>query len=94
MAVLIELRAIFSGRVQGVGFRYRIVELAEQLSLKGEVKNLRDGSVELRAVGSRSDLEKFLQTLKAHPGRAQIESIKKEFLMTPSHYTSFNISFD
>tara|TARA_R110002095_G_scaffold134158_7_gene116440 strand:+ start:591 stop:902 length:312 start_codon:yes stop_codon:yes gene_type:complete len=46
-AAVICLRAIFQGHVQGVGFRYRTSRLAKRHSIRGFVKNLTDGTVEL-----------------------------------------------
>ncbi|QDT28652.1 acylphosphatase [Gimesia panareensis] len=45
----IGLRAIYEGRVQGVGFRYRTSQLAQRYPITGFVKNLADGTVELVA---------------------------------------------
>jgi len=46
-AGLISLRAVYQGRVQGVGFRYRTSQLAQRYPVSGYVKNLADGTVEL-----------------------------------------------
>ena len=45
----IGLRAVYEGRVQGVGFRYRTSQLAQRYPITGFVKNLADGTVELVA---------------------------------------------
>ena len=44
---------ILSGRVQGVGFRWRASQIGEMLGLTGWVRNLEDGSVEMEAEGTR-----------------------------------------
>lgn len=49
-----------SGRVQGVGFRYRAYYTAQHLRLTGYVKNLYDGRVELEVQGEREMVEQFL----------------------------------
>ncbi|QEA30708.1 acylphosphatase [Secundilactobacillus malefermentans] len=54
------------GRVQGVGFRWSTVRLAEQLSIVGTVKNQRDGSVQIVAQGKETDLTHFLQTVETN----------------------------
>lgn len=46
-AELIGVRAIYEGRVQGVGFRYRTTQLAQRYPVTGFVRNLSDGTVEL-----------------------------------------------
>lgn len=58
------LRAIFQGRVQGVGFRYRTSKLACQYPITGFVKNLSDGTVELVAQASeKAILDQFFDDM-------------------------------
>ncbi len=62
--IIIGLRAIFKGRVQGVGFRYRTSRIARRYPLSGFVQNLPDGTVELvvQAV-DKSVLEEFFDEM-------------------------------
>lgn len=60
-----RIRVIFSGRVQGVGFRYSTVSLAEHLAVSGFVRNLWDGDVELVAEGSEQELLKLVNDIRA-----------------------------
>ncbi|WP_215143699.1 acylphosphatase [Exiguobacterium qingdaonense] len=55
---------IVSGRVQGVGFRYFSQETAQQIGIKGWVRNQSDGTVELHVEGSEKDIDTFKQALK------------------------------
>ena len=55
----VRLRVYFSGRVQGVGFRYTVRMLSLEFDVTGWVKNLEDGRVEMLAEGERSELEAF-----------------------------------
>ena len=55
---------IFSGVVQGVGFRFSARNLAVRHKVKGWVMNLSDGRVKLLAEGQREDLDDFLHDLK------------------------------
>ena len=71
-----ELTAIFSGSVQGVFFRSTIKKHAEKLFLKGYAKNLFNGSVEVKAVGDRKILEKFIVEIKKDPGLSRIDDVK------------------
>ena len=48
---IVRKRIIVSGRVQGVGFRYRALHAAQSLGLTGWVKNNYDGSVEMELQG-------------------------------------------
>lgn len=59
-----RLHAFFSGRVQGVGFRYTVKSLAAGFEASGLVRNLPDGRVEFVAEGDRVELEAFLQAIR------------------------------
>lgn len=50
---------MYSGRVQGVGFRYTVKQVAAGYEVTGTVRNLPDGRVELVAEGARDELEAF-----------------------------------
>jgi acylphosphatase len=54
-----RMHIFFSGKVQGVGFRYAVKTVAAGFEVVGTVRNLIDGRVELVAEGSREELEAF-----------------------------------
>jgi acylphosphatase len=54
-----QLRVLYTGRVQGVGFRYATKMLATGFDVTGVVRNLPDGRVELVLEGARRELEEF-----------------------------------
>jgi acylphosphatase len=54
----------YSGRVQGVGFRYTVKSLSTSYEVTGVVRNLVDGRVELIAEGERSELELFRRAVQ------------------------------
>lgn len=56
-----RMEVYFSGRVQGVGFRYRVKALVAGYYVSGTIKNLSDGRVHLAAEGQKDELEAFLQ---------------------------------
>ncbi len=56
---MIRAHVIYSGRVQGVGFRYTVLELANQLHVTGWVKNLPDGRVEAVIEGDEDSVKKL-----------------------------------
>lgn len=64
-----RLRAIYRGRVQGVGFRMTVRDLASSLDVTGEVCNRADGSVEVQAEGEEAGLERLLQAIDDAMGR-------------------------
>ena len=50
----------FSGRVQGVGFRYAALQVAKEFEVAGYVMNLPDGRVQLEAEGRTDEVEAFI----------------------------------
>jgi len=62
---MIARRAIFTGRVQGVGFRATTRSIARRHPVTGFVRNLPDGSVELVASGDATDVDAFLSEVQS-----------------------------
>jgi acylphosphatase len=58
-----QIHAYYSGRVQGVGFRFTAEDLAHELGILGWVKNLRDGRVEIVAEAEEEILHSFLKKI-------------------------------
>ncbi len=58
-------RLIYRGRVQGVGFRYTAASIARRFSVRGYVKNLADGTVELVLDAEGGPSEAFLKAIEA-----------------------------
>ena len=59
-----RLHIFYSGRVQGVGFRYTTKVTACGFEVTGTVRNLFDGRVEMIAEGERTELEEFRRALQ------------------------------
>jgi acylphosphatase len=66
------------GRVQRVGFRRQILDLAQELKLSGHAKNLSDGSIEIFIQGEKEKITKFLEMLKHPLPPAKVTEIKSE----------------
>lgn len=64
------------GRVQGVGFRWWTRKEAERLGVRGTVRNLEDGTVEVRAAGRAAALEELARRLERGPGSARVERVE------------------
>ena len=56
-----RIKIIYSGSVQGVGFRYTVLQVATGFEVTGTVRNMPDGRVELIAEGAQDELEAFRQ---------------------------------
>jgi len=59
-----RMSVYYSGRVQGVGFRYTVKNVAMGFEVNGTVRNLTDGRVELVVEGSKSELEAFRAAIR------------------------------
>lgn len=70
-------RLTIRGRVQGVGYRWWAVEEALRLGLEGWVRNRRDGSVELLAVGSEDLVLRMAQACRRGPAAAQVSDVEQ-----------------
>jgi acylphosphatase len=62
-------RVCYSGRVQGVGFRYTAQHLAAGYAVAGDVRNLANGDVELIAEGEAEEVERFLSAVARRMAR-------------------------
>ena len=60
----VRLQVLYSGQVQGVGFRHTTRVLAQGFEVTGVVRNLLDGRVELLAEGERAELEAFRTAIR------------------------------
>ena len=65
------------GKVQGVGFRWFVREIARRGDLAGWVRNLPDGAVELMAAGSEQGLSRLLEAISRGPDRARVDEVRQ-----------------
>ena len=59
-----RLHIFYSGRVQGIGFRYTVKSLVSEFEVTGTIRNLSDGRVELVAEGTKEELESFRRAIQ------------------------------
>lgn len=64
-----------TGAVQGVFFRIETKKKADELKLKGFVKNEDDGSVYIEIEGTKKTLDIFREWINEHPGYSKIENV-------------------
>lgn len=69
---MVAKRVAYEGRVQGVGFRFCVKELAQGYEVVGWVKNLIDGRVQLEVQGETREVDAFLQAILQSHLRALI----------------------
>jgi acylphosphatase len=60
---MIAKHVFYEGRVQGVGFRYTVRQIAKEYEVTGWVRNLIDGRVELLVSGEADEVDGFLETI-------------------------------
>jgi len=71
-----SLRIYVEGNVQGVFFREFVKENAERHNVKGFVRNLENGKVEVFAEGNPDDVAKVVELCKTGPKHAQIRNVE------------------
>ena len=91
----IARRYFISGIVQGVGFRYFTQDEAERLRLSGYVRNLRDGRVEVYAIGSPEKLARLRTILGRGPRGAMVQHVVEESAELDAQFAEeFSITYD
>lgn len=86
-----RLHATLSGRVQGVGFRYFVLQAAQEVNLTGWVRNLQGGRVEVMAEGSHTSLNSLLAKLRIGPTSAVVEDIDYDFSASMNEFDRFRV---
>ena len=86
-----RLEAHVHGRVQGVGFRYFVLEEAARLRLTGWVANDRDGAVSLIAEGPRPVLDELLALLRNGPPAARVDRVDTVWSSATGEFTRFGV---
>lgn len=71
-----RLHVLVRGRVQGVGFRWHVREIARRLGLRGWVRNCPDGAVEIAAEGSDESIQRLQDELRKGPPGAVVSSVE------------------
>jgi acylphosphatase len=88
----VRLHALVEGHVQGVGFRYYVQTVAQELHLTGWVRNTYDGSVEVLAEGPRTDLEMLVAFLRRGPRSSFVSEVQTEWKKARSEFDHFDVS--
>jgi acylphosphatase len=67
------IRAVASGKVQGVGFRWFVREQARRVGVDGWVRNCPDGSVEVLAAGAPESVDALVRAVRRGPSAARVD---------------------
>ncbi len=87
---IIRQRLIYTGTVQGVGFRYRAKYAAQFLGITGWVKNEWDGSVTLEAQGTLEQIHEMMRKINASP-YITINWIDRKTIPVDVHESGFHV---
>jgi len=71
-----HIKIRITGKVQGVGFRFTTKVVADQMGVRGMIKNEKDGSVYIEAEADEMLLDVFLEWCNEGPDRSQIENVE------------------
>ncbi len=82
-----------SGRVQGVCFRAEACDEAQRLDVKGWVRNLSDGSVEIVAEGEDRDIKEFIKYCHKGPPGAFVRDVKISEEDFKNEFEDFDIAY-
>ncbi len=85
------LHLLISGRVQGVGFRFGAAKVARDLGLRGWVRNLPDGRVEIMAEGERAKLQALRDWTAQGPPLAKVTEVREEWLEFKGKFSRFEV---
>jgi len=86
-------RIIVQGIVQGVGYRFFAICEAKKHNIKGYVKNLANGNVEVMAQGEKGMLNEFIKILKIGPASAHITGIDVKWFDEDYEFEDFRVKF-
>jgi len=87
-----QVHAYYSGRVQGVGFRFTARSIAEEFGVSGWIKNLGDSRVEILAEAPEETLKKFLDKITQYFSR-YIQDTEIEWQPASGEFKDFTIAF-
>ena len=86
------IRAIVSGRVHGVGFRFSTRQTALRLGVSGWVRNRPDGTVEVWAQGEAGSVDALLEYLRRGPPAAIVQDVAFTMMTPEPGHRSFHIT--
>lgn len=90
MSGVYHATVFFSGRVQGVGFRYQTLQVAKEYEVSGWVANLPDGRVQLEAEGQPAEVKDFIAAVQERM-EGHIRKVEQTAATRPSQYAGFTI---
>lgn len=90
MSGVYHATVFFSGRVQGVGFRYQTLQVAKEFEVSGWVLNLPDGRVQLEAEGRAQEVKDFIAAVQERM-EGHIRKVEQANAMRLPQFSGFTI---
>lgn len=90
---MIQYEINISGRVQGVGFRYFVQQKANEMEIKGWVKNTVDGGVIVLAQGIEAELKTFIDFLHIGPTLSRVDRITVNKIHFSTVFDNFSVKY-
>ena len=90
MAEVHHETVFFSGHVQGVGFRYSVLQIAREFDVAGYVRNLMDGRVQLEVEGSEADIDAFVESVQDRM-HGYVRKLERSRTKRPAEFSGFVI---
>jgi acylphosphatase len=88
-----KIKAIASGKVQGVGFRIYTQQKARQLDVSGYVRNLKNRNVEIVAVGEAAKVDALLKWAESGSPEAVVNNLEVELIDNGEEFKGFEIRY-
>jgi len=90
MAAVYHESVYFSGHVQGVGFRYAVLQVAKEFEVAGAVLNLADGRVQLEAEGEMDEVKAFVAAVQDRM-HGYVRKVERSHEVRPAQFSGFQI---
>ncbi len=90
---LAQFHGFVTGRVQGVGFRWFVIQQARKLNLNGWTRNLHDGRVEVLAEGPKQDLDTLIDYLYQGPSYSIVRSVDVDWSEPDGLVNGFDVKY-
>lgn len=91
---MLSLQVFYEGRVQGVGFRWTVRHIAKGFEVKGWVRNLVDGRVEMQVTGDGNEVRAFVKAISESELRSHIRKTSEQTIDGPVAANGFEIRHD
>lgn len=91
MASQTRVHLLISGRVQGIGFRFGVIDQARQLGLTGWVRNTPEGDVELTAEGPEDRVQRLVTWCHGGPPSALVTDVQPTWGESRNEFSGFQI---